>query len=384
MSIVRLLAGFIVGFLACAILLFLISVRSPVTAPRLADDAVQTEEIAPVPAGTETASDEATPEPDAAPDPAPEPEPLVEPNEADNSTDQSSLQSDPAIAPADAPAAPTEPSSQDETPTAEDPPTQNSFSRVAGTLPTIGSGTSSRIRLSSEADPDASNSFGAFDLNAATFSPGNLPTLSVIFVDLGIEGVSRSELLRFDQVATFAIRADQEGADRASEDFRNAGYEVLMMPPAANSLTEADGNEGELVNAFSSIMPDAMGLIDVPAANLQRDAGSLRAVVNALSETGHALLTYDVGLNSANREAAKKNVPAAKIFRVLDGKDESENAILRQLDRAVLEANQEGAAIVLGHARQATVEAVRKWAGSSASSSVELAPVSVAIRKLIN
>lgn len=389
MSLLKFLAGVLVGLIACGILLFLISVRSPVSPdPRIA---VVPEPVVVEPIEAETI--EVEPVDDAQQVDTADEAPAAEPEEPVATPEPT-----PAVTPAPADPADTE------TPTLTDTPTEETQTGVNETpetlvpnpetvepevmepddtpnkiarLPTIGSNGGSRIKLSGD-EPEIGSveSFGAFELNAENYVGKDLPFLSIVLVDLGIEGANRSELLSLAVPVTFAIPAAREGAARASADYRDAGQEVLIIPPL-------DGNfDGGDVAQYAGLLPDALGLVDAPTAGLQRDRAALKTVLEGFKTTGHALLTYDIGLNSTGREAAKFGIKSAKVFRILDGKGENTAAILRQLDRAVLEANQEGGAIVLGHSHPDTIEAIRAWSQGSSASGVDVAPVSAAIRAL--
>lgn len=461
MSILKFIAGFLVGLLACGLLLFLISVRSPIqpepaAAPAAAveeapttteptasevntstgatdgsdqsgsDESNQDQNESGTDSETGTNSDqsaaptqqiervEAVPLDQPLDDTAPvikeietaaiEPEVLV-PEEPVQLAPQSDTplpeptapeQNELAAAPDQPIVAPeAEPKPQEnvaeaevEKPKALDSSnfaSEGSFGKPASRLPTVGSNGGSRITLSSEAPQEQTQqTFGAFELNSQAFAGRDLPILSVIMVDLGPEGVPRAELLGLEFPATFAVPSNLPGADRATSDYRAAGREVLIMPASDTILTSAGGEAADIVASYTAFLPDALGLIDRSAAELQKDRQAVKTVLAALAETGHALLTYDKGLNSTGREAAKLGVPTAKVFRVLDVDQASAQTILRQLDRAILEANQEGAAIVLAHTYPETLEAIEAWVQGGAASGVDIAPVSVAINTLLN
>ncbi|MFQ5439357.1 MAG: divergent polysaccharide deacetylase family protein, partial [Paracoccaceae bacterium] len=128
-----------------------------------------------------------------------------------------------------------------------------------------------------------------------------------------------------------------------------------------------------------SALPEAIGLIDASAGGIQTDAKLADAVISTLRESGHALLTYDVGLNATDKKARREGVKSATVFRVLDRDRESGIVIKRYLDRAALEAGKTGRIIVIGHSYPETVTALFSWALSAKSRTVALAPASAAI-----
>jgi polysaccharide deacetylase 2 family uncharacterized protein YibQ len=103
-------------------------------------------------------------------------------------------------------------------------------------------------------------------------------------------------------------------------------------------------------------------------------------VIAYLSDSGHGLLTYEIGLNATNRKALRAGVPAATVFRPLD--DDKERAIVigRYLDRAAFRARNDGYVVMAGHSYPETVKALFAWAMEDEARSVVMAPVSAVMR----
>jgi polysaccharide deacetylase 2 family uncharacterized protein YibQ len=102
-------------------------------------------------------------------------------------------------------------------------------------------------------------------------------------------------------------------------------------------------------------------------------------VVPVLGAQGRGLVTFDRGLNAADQVARRTLVPAATIFRVLDGEGENAALMRRYLDRAAFKAAQEGQVLVLGSARPETVSAILEWAVEGRSTTVTLAPATAVL-----
>ena len=108
-----------------------------------------------------------------------------------------------------------------------------------------------------------------------------------------------------------------------------------------------------------------------------RDGG--RQLAEALSESGHGLLLYPEGLNTARNLAVREGVPAATLFRDFDAQDEDARVIRRFLDYAALKAGQEGGVVMVGRLRPDTVSALLVWGLADRASQVHLVPVSAVL-----
>ena len=102
-------------------------------------------------------------------------------------------------------------------------------------------------------------------------------------------------------------------------------------------------------------------------------------VVAVVSDTGHGLITYPRGLNTAHQQAERVGVPTGLIFRILDEDGETTEQIRRTMDRAAFRARQSDAVILVGHTARGTIAAIQEWARDSGAANVTLAPVSVAL-----
>jgi len=87
-------------------------------------------------------------------------------------------------------------------------------------------------------------------------------------------------------------------------------------------------------------------------------------------------VTYDKGLNTAQKTAERQNVAAATVFRLLDGDLEATPKIKRYLSRAAFTAAQDGSVVVLGRAYPETVKALVEWALEDKVADMSVVPVS--------
>ena len=179
---------------------------------------------------------------------------------------------------------------------------------------------------------------------------------------------------------TFVIDPLAPDAKEAAATYRAAGQEVLMLangiPPGATA-----GDVAQTFQTLADILPQTVGVIDEATLGFQDDRALATLVLPVIADQGRGLVTYDRGLNAADQIARRDGLPAAVIFRRLDGEGESQPTIRRYLDRAAFKAAQEGAVVVIGDTKAETVAAILQWTIEGKASSVSLAPVTAVMGK---
>ncbi len=219
----------------------------------------------------------------------------------------------------------------------------------------------------------------AMTLQAAAFdNAAGLPLLSVVLIDDPDGGVAREELLDLGFPVTFAIDPTRAGAADTARAYRAAGHEVVMLAAAlAPGGTAQDIEVG--MGAARAAVPQALGVLDGTGGDFAGNRPALDALLPSLAEAGMGFLTYPTGLNTGIVAARRSGVPALSTYRTLDDEDEGAAVIARYLDRATFAAVQDGAVVVVGHARRETVTALTAWRAGSRSGEVALAPLSAAL-----
>jgi len=223
--------------------------------------------------------------------------------------------------------------------------------------------------------------------NAVAFAnPDNKPLFSVILIDAGSDGLDSDVLRTFSFPVTFALDPDSPGVTAKAKILSAAGFEILALAPkaiedaaaAAPDKTISTDISATLTSALAKL-PEAVGLVDRPAAKIQHAPKLADQVINNLLSSGRGLVTYDIGLNGTDQKARHSGLSAGTVYRVLDGQRESGTVIKRYLDRAALEAGKIGKVIVIGHTYPETVTALFSWAISAKSATIALAPVSATL-----
>ena len=197
----------------------------------------------------------------------------------------------------------------------------------------------------------------------------------ILIDDESSNGMPMGDMLQLAVPFSIAIDPSRvDAADRAAQ-YRAAGIEVLAMiedlPPEA-----APADVAVAMESYFSVLEEAIGVLDPLDARIQGTRSLITPVVDALSLGGRALVTYDRGLNPAQQLAERVGVPAATVFRILDGEAEEAPKIKRYLDRAAFNANRDGAVVVLGRNYPETVKALLEWSLSEKGAGLSVVPVS--------
>lgn len=197
----------------------------------------------------------------------------------------------------------------------------------------------------------------------------------VILIDSGEDGIPREDIMQLSVPVTIAIDPTIPDAAGIMADYRQAGIEVIAI---ANELptSSSPSDVAVAVGAYFDILDQAVGLMDPLDGRIQSNRTLLQPVLGAIRDSGHGLVTYDRGLNTAQQAARREDIPAATVFRVLDTDLEEGPKIKRYLDRAAFNANRDGSVVVVGRTYRETVKAIIEWVLEKKESGVAMVPVS--------
>lgn len=302
----------------------------------------------------------------------------------------------PAVTPSEAPAAPAPATTAPEAPaggaTAEIAPAseaglpQVGFSGAAGVkvnqLPTIGGDEAQASDADAAEDaPDVAEA----DIDpeapplvryAVPFeNPDLAPVISIVLLHDMPEMPAPETGLDLPVPVSFAIDAGLPGAERIAAAYRGAGREIVLVPTLPPGAAPADVEVALEVNLGT--IREAVALMDRPEVGFQSERTAVAQVVDAIAQTGHGLVTFPRGLNTAQQLAERAGVPARLVFRVLEAGNA--DAALRTLDQAAFRARQEGVVILVGEAEPASVSAIRGWIEANPDAQVVFAPISAAL-----
>ncbi|QCP86291.1 hypothetical protein EYE35_11530 [Cereibacter sphaeroides] len=210
-------------------------------------------------------------------------------------------------------------------------------------------------------------------------NPGRKPLLSILLQDTGGPLLDREALAALSFPVTFVIDPQAPDAATAAGIYRAAGHEVLML---ASGLPE-DAMPADVevtLESAAAALPEAVGLIDLPAGGFQATRSLSTQVVEILAAQGRGLVTHDHGLNAADQVARREGLPSAVVFRRLDEGEADAASVRRALDRAAFKAAQDGRAMILGDTRPETLKGLMEWSLEGRADGVALAPATALLR----
>ncbi len=255
------------------------------------------------------------------------------------------------------------------------------------TLPTvrrIGAGSDSDtedavVEDAEDGDGDTGMATGpALSIYSAAFdNPEGRPLMSVVLVQADDAPLSQEVLEGLPEHVSFAIDAGGPAAANIARTYRENGREVVMIPSLPQGAQPQDVEQALRVN-FETI-PEAVAVMDITGSSFQSDRSAVQQVVDVASASGHGIITFPRGLNTAHQQAQKAGVPTGLIFRNLDGSGETQEQIRRTMDRAAFRARQNDGVILVGTTDTATLAALVEWALGNRATSVTIAPVSAAL-----
>ena len=244
-------------------------------------------------------------------------------------------------------------------------------------LPTIGN-----QEITTEPDPEdgplVAADGPAIKRFAAEFeNPEGRPLMAIVlFVDAeGSDPGVPVEPLPFP--VSYVIDASKPNASETMAAYRRAGHEVIALAPLPEGATPKDVEVA--FQTYLAAVPEAVVVMDIPSAVFQSGRIVATQVAEALAASGHGMITYSRGLNSATQVAEREGVPVALVFREFDKSGQDGTAIKRFLDQAAFRAGQQSGVIMVGHNRAETVKALLEWGLGNRASTVALAPVSAAL-----
>lgn len=212
--------------------------------------------------------------------------------------------------------------------------------------------------------------------NAAPFdNPEAKPLMSIVLLDEGADAMGLEALSAFPYPLSFAVDPLAPDAVDRMQRYRDAGFEVLALLNMPQGATATDTES--LMRASLAKMTGVVAVMEGDQTGLQSDKPVSDQAAAILAETGHGLVLFPKGLNTAQKLAAKEGVPAATVFRDFDAKGQTAQVIRRFLDQAAFKARQDqDGVIMLGRLRPDTISALLLWGLQDRAASVALAPIS--------
>lgn len=210
-------------------------------------------------------------------------------------------------------------------------------------------------------------------------NPEGKPLLSFVLIDSGDSPIGYDALAEFPYAISYAIDADWPGAAEAARKYRKAGLEVLAMVNLPEGASAADTEVA--MQTYVNAVPEAVAVMEGVGSGVQGSREASEQLIPILKESGHGLVLFSEGFDTAQKLISREGVPALSVFRDVDSKDQSATVIRRFLDQAAFRAGQEeGGVIIVGRLRAETVSALLLWGLQDRARSVAIAPVSALLK----
>ncbi|WP_137700362.1 divergent polysaccharide deacteylase family protein [Marimonas lutisalis] len=209
-------------------------------------------------------------------------------------------------------------------------------------------------------------------------APENKAKMSIILIDDPDSSVGIEALSTFPYQLSFAVDTSLPQAEDRMAIYRAAGFEVLAMVSLPDGA--APGDVEVAMQSLMARVPEAVAVMETPGGGIQQSRNMSAQVTEILRDSGHGLVLFPKGLNTAQKLAAKEGVPSAAVFRDFDANGEKPGVIRRFLNYAVLKADSEGGVVMVGRLRPDTVTALLLWGLEDRARDVALAPVSALLQ----
>lgn len=219
---------------------------------------------------------------------------------------------------------------------------------------------------------------------AAPFdNPDNKPLMSIVLLDRGTSDIGVEALSAFPYPLSFAVDVTSPEALARMERYRKAGFEVMALADIPEGAT--GGDTETLLRAGLRELPEVVAVMEGDGSGLQSDKVISDQVSAVLQETGHGVVYFAQGLNTAQKLAVKDGVAAASVFRDFDNKGQSATVIRRFLDGAAFKARQQPEGVVMvGRLQPETISALLLWGLQDRATRVALAPISAVLNATQN
>lgn len=205
------------------------------------------------------------------------------------------------------------------------------------------------------------------------------PLMSIVLIDDGSSPIGVDALASFPYPLSFAVDVAWEGATEAMQRYRDKGFEVLALVDLPQGATASDTEVA--METYMARLPEAVAIMEGEATGVQGSRDALDQMNSILSASGHGLLLFSKGLDTAQKLAVKAGVPATTVFRDFDSKGQEPVVIRRFLDQAAFKAGQQaGGVVMVGRLRPDTVTALILWGLQDRATRVALAPISAVLQ----
>ena len=210
-------------------------------------------------------------------------------------------------------------------------------------------------------------------------NPEGKPLMAFVLLDQGDSPISYDALADFPYPISYAGDVTWSGAEAAMSTYRAAGLDVLAMIDLPEDAGAVDTEVA--MQTYLAALPETVAVMEGVRTGLQSSREATEQLIPILQESGHGLVLFSEGFDTAQKLISREGVPALSVFRDIDGNAQSATVIRRFLDQAAFRASQEEVGvIVVGRLRAETVSALLLWGLQDRANSVAIAPVSALLK----
>ena len=197
------------------------------------------------------------------------------------------------------------------------------------------------------------------------------PHMAIILDDWGASGVHVDEALAVGRPLTLAIIPHLRSSQQVAEEAHTHGLGVMLhMPmqpknrrasePHAIQTTMADGDIRQLLDSALASIPYVEGVNNHQGSAATSDLRVMTTVLSHLKSKGLFFIDSKVIAASVGLEAAKKTGIRFASRDVFIDNVATVAAVKEQIQKAITVARTHGEAVVIGHDKSPTLEALRE------------------------
>ncbi len=200
------------------------------------------------------------------------------------------------------------------------------------------------------------------------------PKISIIIDDIGENQTRFEKLLALNVPITFSVLPYAKNARRQAEEAWEAGQDVFLHMPSeplnqklkTKKMLTTNMSEKQIARLLAEMMdrvPLAVGLNNHMGSKLTKNEKALKLISEIAKNQGLYIVDSLTTKDSIFADIARTKGVTAYVRDVFldDGDKITENSVLEQLRQAEKIAKSKGQAIVIGHPRVETIEALQTW-----------------------
>ncbi len=214
------------------------------------------------------------------------------------------------------------------------------------------------------------------------------PVLALIIDDWGYSTVAADPLIAYPLPLTMAVLPQLDLSQEASERLYAAGHEVILHQPMEALDTSLDLGPGGIIKGMDSSevkdllkenlasLPVAVGLNNHMGSVITADHETMTTVLDVVKELGLFFVDSRTSTDSVVAEVARQvGVPFGVNNLFIDNESDVER-IKAQIRAGLALAQNRGHAVMIGHVRPATADALWEMIPEFLDSGVQLVPIS--------